>query len=223
LAILNARERTLGLKIVYVGPGFSGKTTNLHVLHRELPPERRSRLTSLAGEGERTLFFDFMALDLGQVAGLSTRFHLFTVPGQAELVASRRSVLHGADGLIAVIDSGAERFDANRAALADVEAALAAMGPVARGIPRVYQYNKRDLPDAIPLGLLDRELNPGRWPAFPAKAREGVGVTDCLRAIFKLTLVRIGAERPATSAEHEGETRTGLGRPRRPRWISSHA
>jgi signal recognition particle receptor subunit beta len=197
LAVLNARAGTLGLKIVYVGAAYGGKTTNLVHLHRTLPAERRGRLTSLAGDGERTLFFDFMAFELGVIAGLSTHFHLYTVPGQPELTASRRAVLRGADALICVVDSQALRLAENRHALADVDAGLEALGADQAAIPRVYQFNKRDLPDALPLVQLDRELNPKRWPAFPARALEGEGVKDCLQAIFKLSIAHIGRARTA--------------------------
>ncbi|MEO6461543.1 MAG: GTPase, partial [Candidatus Eisenbacteria bacterium] len=200
MAVLNARAGTLGLKIVYVGAAYSGKTTNLVHLHRTLPPDRRGRLTSLAGDGDRTLFFDFMAFELGVIAGLKTHFHLYTVPGQPELMASRRAVLRGADALVCVVDSQASRRDENRHALADVDAALEALGPDSVLIPRVYQFNKRDLPDALPLVQLDRELNPRRWPAFPARAFEGEGVRDCLQAIFKLAIAHIGRARTAQAA-----------------------
>ena len=200
MAVLNARAGTLGLKIVYVGAAFSGKTTNLVHVHRTLPPERRGRLTSLAGDGDRTLFFDFMAFELGVVAGLKTHFHLYTVPGQPELMASRRAVLRGADALVCVVDSQASRRLENRHALADVDAALEALGPDQAAIPRVYQFNKRDLPDALPLVELDREFNPGRWPAFPAKAIDGEGVRDCLQAIFKLSIAHIGRARAGAAA-----------------------
>ncbi len=200
MAILNARAGTLGLKIVYVGAAFSGKTTNLAHLHKTLPPDRRGRLTSLAGDGERTLFFDFMAFELGVVGGLSTHFHLYTVPGQPELVASRRAVLRGADGLVVVVDSDPRRLAENRHAIADVEAALEALGPEQAAIPRVYQFNKRDLTDATPLFDLDRELNPRKWPAFPATATEGEGVRDCLTAIFKLSIGHLGRSREAGRA-----------------------
>ena len=200
MAVLNARAGTLGLKIVYVGAAYSGKTTNLQYLHRTLPPDRRGRLTSLAGEGERTLFFDFMAFELGVVAGLKTHFHLYTVPGQPELMASRRAVLRGADALVCVVDSQAARLDENRHALADVDAALEALGREQAAIPRVYQFNKRDLSDALSLHELDRLLNPGRWPAFPAKALEGPGVKDCLQTIFKLAIAHIGRARTGAAA-----------------------
>ena len=200
MAVLNARAGTLGLKIVYVGAAYSGKTTNLQHLHRTLPPDRRGRLTSLAGEGERTLFFDFMAFELGVVAGLKTHFHLYTVPGQPELMASRRAVLRGADALVCVVDSQASRLGENHHALADVDAALEALGREQAAIPRVYQFNKRDLPDALPLTELDRLLNPGRWPAFPAKAIEGDGVKDCLQTIFKLAIAHIGRARMGAAA-----------------------
>ena len=197
MAILNARAGTLGLKIVYVGAAMSGKTTNLVHLHRTLPPDRRGRLTSLSGDGERTLFFDFMAFELGKVAGLQTHFHLYTGPGQPELMASRRAVLRGADALVVVVDSDSRRLLENRHALADVDAALEALGADQAAIPRVYQFNKRDLPNALPLVELDRQLNPARWPAFPAKAIEGEGVKDCLQAIFKLAIAHIGRSRAA--------------------------
>jgi signal recognition particle receptor subunit beta len=224
VAILNARAGTLGLKIVYVGAAFGGKTTNLVHIHKTLPPERRGRLTSLAGDGERTLFFDFMAFELGVVAGLSTHFHLYTVPGQPELMASRRAVLRGADGLVVVVDSDARRLDENLHALADVDAALAALGPEQSAIPRVYQFNKRDLPEAMPLTELDRTLNPRRWPAFPAKAIEGDGVRDCLQAIFKLSISHIGRAREAGRAPTgaPGVSGTPAG-PNPPRPKSPHA
>jgi signal recognition particle receptor subunit beta len=208
MAILNARAGTLGLKIVYVGVAMGGKTTNLVQLHKTLPPDRRGRLTSLAGDGDRTLFFDFMAFELGVVAGLSTHFHLYTVPGQPELAASRRAVLRGADGLVVVVDSDPRRFHENRHALADVDAALEALGQDQASVPRVYQFNKRDLPDALPLSELDRTLNPGRWPAFPARAIENDGVKDCLTAIFKLSIAHIGRARQARTAAAATAART---------------
>jgi hypothetical protein len=195
VAILNARAGTLGLKIVYVGVALGGKTTNLVHLHRTLPPERRGRLTSLSGDGDRTLFFDFMAFELGVVAGLRTQFSLYTVPGQPELAASRRAVLRGADGLVAVVDSSARRLAENRHSLADVDAALEALGQDQAQIPRVYQFNKRDLPDALPLADLDRALNPRRWPGYAARAIDGEGVRDCLTTIFKLAIAHIGRAR----------------------------
>jgi mutual gliding-motility protein MglA len=219
LAVLNARAGTLGLKIVYVGAAYGGKTTNLVHLHRTLPAERRGRLTSLAGDGERTLFFDFMAFELGVIAGLSTHFHLYTVPGQPELTASRRAVLRGADALICVVDSQASRLAENRHALADVDAALEALGADQAAIPRVYQFNKRDLPDVLPLVQLDRELNPRRWPAFPARALEGEGVKDCLQAIFKLSIAHIGrarAAQPAATVSGPGPSPVETVRPRSP-------
>jgi signal recognition particle receptor subunit beta len=247
MAILNARAGTLGLKIVYVGAAMSGKTTNLIHLHRTLPPDRRGRLTSLAGEGDRTLFFDFMAFELGLVAGLKTHFHLYTVPGQPELMASRRMVLRGADALVVVIDSDPRRKLENLHAIADVDNALDAMGQDQAAIPRVYQFNKRDLPDAVPLMELDREFNPKRWPAYPAKAVEGEGVRDCLQTIFKLSIAHIGKSRVAApapvvrptvaapseeapSAPRPRSPLAGPGRPpsknlpvRRPRWTDSPA
>ena len=200
MAILNARAGTLGLKIVYVGAAMCGKTTNLVHLHRTLPPDRRGRLTSLAGDGVRTLFFAFMSFELGLVAGLKTHFHLYTVPGQPELMASRRAVLRGADALVVVVDSDSKRRLENKHALADVDAALEALGAEQAAIPRVYQFNKRDLPDAVPLVELDREFNARRWPAYPAKAITGEGVRDCLQTVFKLAIAHIGKARAQAPA-----------------------
>ncbi len=211
MAILNARAGTLGLKIVYVGAAMSGKTTNLVHLHKTLPPDRRGRLTTLSGDGDRTLFFDFMAFELGVVAGLKTHFHLYTVPGQPELMASRRAVLRGADALVVVVDSDPRRLLENRHALADVDAALEALGADQAAIPRVYQFNKRDLPDALPLAELDRQLNPNRWPGYAAKAIEGEGVRDCLQVVFKLAIAHIGRSRQRAPAA--GVPVASVGRP----------
>ena len=234
MAILNARAGTLGLKIVYVGAGMSGKTTNLIHLHKTLPPDRRGPLTRLAGDGgDRTLFFDFMAFELGTVAGLKTHFHLYTVPGQAELQATRRAVLRGADALVVVVDSDPRRMLENRQALTDVDAALQSLVQDQATIPRVYQFNKRDLADALPLTMLDRELNPARWPGYPARAIEGEGVKDCLQVIFKLAIAHIGRARQPQPADRPRSPLAGPGRPPskpspvtpvgRPQWTDSPA
>ena len=152
-----------------------------------------------------------MAFELGVVAGLKTHFHLYTVPGQPELMASRRAVLRGADALVCVVDSQASRLAENRHALADVDAALEALGSDQVQIPRIYQFNKRDLPDALPLTELDRELNPRRWPAFPAKALEGEGVKDCLQAVFKLSISHIGRARTRAAVPLAAPVPVGVG------------
>src|SRR5437660_4709779 len=148
MALINHRAREIHFKIVYYGPGLGGKTTNLKHLHERLPPERRGRLVSIATDHERTLFFDFLPIDLGQVAGFTTRFHLYTVPGQTFYRLSRRAVLQGVDGIVFVADSHPARELANRESLADLEQQLATLGLTAHQrarLPRVIQYNKRDL------------------------------------------------------------------------------
>src|SRR5215831_18349841 len=175
MALINHRAREIHFKIVYYGPGLGGKTTNLQILHDRLPPERRGRLLSVATDHERTLFFDFLPIELGNVNGLVTRFHLYTVPGQVFYRLSRRAVLQGADGVVFVADSHPARETSNRESLADLEQHLVTLGldeRRRRALPRVFQYNKRDLPAALPVARLRSALNPEGAPEFEAVARE---------------------------------------------------
>ena len=195
MALINHRAREIHFKIVYYGPGLCGKTTNLQFLHERLPQERRGRLISIATDHERTLFFDFLPVDLGEVNGFTTRFHLYTVPGQVHYRLSRRAVLTGADGIVFVADSHPARERANRDSLADLEEQLEAVGltPVQSArIPRVFQYNKRDLRAALPLERLRAALNPLGAPEFEAVACEGRGVGETLKAGCKAMLARLG-------------------------------
>ena len=194
MALINHRAREIHFKIVYYGPGLGGKTTNLRFLHDRLPPERRGRLISIATDHERTLFFDFLPIDLGQVNGFVTRFHLYTVPGQVYYRLSRRAVLQGVDGLVFVADSHPSRAQANLESLADLAGHLRVMGlPTAQAerLPRVFQWNKRDLPGALPVERLSAALNPGGAPEFEAVACEGRGVNETLRTICKAVLARL--------------------------------
>jgi signal recognition particle receptor subunit beta len=199
MAFVNLARRELHCKIVYYGPGRGGKTTNLVWLHGRLPPERRSDLVRLQTPGERTLFFDFLPLDLGEIGGLSTRFHLYTVPGQLNLRATRRLVLQGADGIVFVADSDPARFFANRQSLDDLRQNLARLGRPLESLPLVLQYNKRDLPGGIDPVQLDRLLNGGRAPVFAACATRGDGVAETLRAILQRVLAELG-RRPVRRA-----------------------
>ena len=195
MALINHRAREIHFKIVYYGAGLCGKTTNLQFLHERLPQERRGRLISIATDHERTLFFDFLPVDLGEVNGFTTRFHLYTVPGQVHYRLSRRAVLTGADGIVFVADSHPARERANRDSLADLEEQLEAVGltPVQSArIPRVFQYNKRDLRAALPLERLRAALNPLGAPEFEAVACEGRGVGETLKAGCKAMLARLG-------------------------------
>ncbi len=194
MALINHRAREIHFKIVYYGPGLGGKTTNLKCLYDRLPPERRGRLVSIATDHERTLFFDFLPIDLGQVAGLTTRFHLYTVPGQTYYRLSRRAVLQGLDGLVFVADSHPAREGGNQESLQDLATNLVTMGLSAeqlRRLPRAFQYNKRDVPGALPLERMRAALNPAGAPEFEAVASQGRGVSETLRAICKLVLARL--------------------------------
>src|SRR5204863_7280238 len=185
MALINHRTQEIHFKVVYYGCGLCGKTTNLKSLHDRLPPERRGKLISIATDHERTLFFDFLPIDLGQVNGFLTRFHLYTVPGQVYYRLSRRAVLQGVDGLVFVADSHPAREQANRDSLGDTRAHLTSVGldelQVA-GLPWIIQYNKRDVVAALPVERLRGTLNPQGAPEFEAVAREGRGVAETLRA-----------------------------------------
>jgi signal recognition particle receptor subunit beta len=202
MALINHRAREIHFKIVYYGPGLGGKTTNLKCLYERLPAERRGKMISIATDHERTLFFDFLPIDLGQVAGLSTRFHLYTVPGQSYYRLSRRVVLQGLDGLVFVADSHPARARANQESLEDLATNLMTLSlppEQLRRLPRVIQYNKRDLPEAVPIEALRTALNPSGLPDFEAEASHGRGVSETLRSICKAVLTRL-SEPVATTA-----------------------
>jgi signal recognition particle receptor subunit beta len=202
MALINHRAREIHFKIVYYGPGLGGKTTNLQILHDRLPPERRGRLLSVATDHERTLFFDFLPVDLGSINGLLTRFHLYTVPGQVYYRLSRRAVLQGADGIVFVADSHPAREQANLESLVDLQEHLNTLGldtSELRRLPRIFQYNKRDLALALPVDRLRDKLNPGGAPDFEATARDGKGVTETLRSACKAVLARLSSEPQAAT------------------------
>jgi signal recognition particle receptor subunit beta len=214
MALINHRAREIHFKVVYYGPGLGGKTTNLKCLYERLPAERRGRLISIATDHERTLFFDFLPIDVGMVNGLMTRFHLYTVPGQIYYQRSRRAVLQGIDAVVFVADSHPARERANAESLADLRANLVSMGmepgEIAR-LPRVFQYNKRDLPVALPLERLRAAINPGGAPEFEAVASQGRGVSETLKAACKLVLARLvtGSLAPVPAAAPAPLTRPG--------------
>lgn len=192
MSMINYASREINCKIVYYGPGLGGKTTNLEYVFNKVNPETRGKLISLATETERTLFFDFLPVDLGTVKGFNTRFHLYTVPGQVYYNASRRLILRGVDGVVFVGDSRAERMDANIASLQNLYENLAEHGYEPGKLPLVMQYNKRDLPDAVGVEELRAQLNPTGLPDFEAVAVSGEGVFDTLKAVSKLVLKSLG-------------------------------
>jgi hypothetical protein len=161
MSMINYASREINCKIVYYGPGLGGKTTNLEHVYEKVSPSTRGKLISLATETERTLFFDFLPVDLGTIRGFRTRFHLYTVPGQVYYNASRKLILRGVDGVVFVADSQADRAEANVEAMQNLYDNLAEHGYDLTKLPFVIQYNKRDLPDAAPLAELDAMLNPG--------------------------------------------------------------
>jgi signal recognition particle receptor subunit beta len=188
MSMINYASREINCKLVYYGPGLGGKTTNLEYVYSKVAPDTRGKLISLATEQERTLFFDFLPVDLGSIRGFKTRFHLYTVPGQVYYNASRRLILKGVDGLVFVADSQAERMDANIAALENLYENLSDYGYDPANLPIVLQWNKRDLPNAVPVEELRRQLNPMGLQEYEGVAVEGTGVFDTLRAVSKLVL-----------------------------------
>ncbi|MDO9080184.1 MAG: ADP-ribosylation factor-like protein, partial [Desulfuromonadales bacterium] len=176
MALINYAKREINAKIVYYGPGLCGKTTNIKYIHEKLRPETRGKLLSLATETDRTLFFDFLPVDLGEIKGYQTRFQLYTVPGQVFYNSTRKMVLKGADGIVFVADSQREMLQANQESLANLRENLAEQGQNIDDIPMVIQYNKRDLFNALPVEELDRTLNPRKLPTFSACAHDGSGV-----------------------------------------------
>ena len=197
MALINHRAREVHFKVVYYGPGLGGKTTNLRFLYEKLPPERRGRLISISTDHERTLFFDFLPIELGQINGMLTRFHLYTVPGQIYYQRSRRAVLQGLDAVVFVADSHPAKELANRESLADLHANLVSMQMTPeqiRRLPWVLQYNKRDLPLAMPLERMRAALNPGGVAEFEAVASVGRGVNETLKAACKAVLARLASD-----------------------------
>ena len=191
MALVNYAAREINCKIVYYGTGLGGKTTNLKYIHGQLAPTTRGELISLATETERTLFFDFLPLDLGSVQGFKTRFSLYTVPGQVEYNASRKLILNGVDGIIFVDDSDVMRSKDNVESLQNMVDNLKEYSLTLDNIPWVLQYNKRDLANAMPIERMERELNTPGVPSFEAVASEGLGVFATLKAISKLILNRL--------------------------------
>jgi mutual gliding-motility protein MglA len=195
VSLVNFTTREITCKIVYYGPGRSGKTTNLHYIYSRVPDSRRGRMVSLATQTDRTLFFDFLPIDLGQISGFATRFQLYTVPGQVYYNATRRLVLQGADGVVFVGDSQARQLDENLESLQNLQSNLLEHGVDIRTIPLVLQYNKQDLPRELILSPadLDDALNFRSVPSFSGDALHGKGVFETLKGISELVLKKLAA------------------------------
>jgi len=188
MSFINYSSREINCKIVYYGPGLCGKTTNLQHIYTKTNPDVKGKMISLATETERTLFFDFLPLALGEIRGFKTRFHLYTVPGQVFYDASRKLILKGVDGVVFVADSQIERMEANVESLDNLRVNLKEQGYELDGIPFVMQYNKRDLPNAAPLDEMQRVLNAKNAPGYEACASVGTGVFETLKAVAKNVL-----------------------------------
>jgi mutual gliding-motility protein MglA len=193
VSLVNYATREITCKIVYYGPGRSGKTTNLHYIYGKVPSDRKGRMVSLATQTDRTLFFDFLPLDLGTISGFTTKMQLYTVPGQVYYQTTRKLVLQGADGVVFVADSQARQLEENIESLQDLHANLAEHGIDARLVPLVLQYNKQNLPPELILDVpaMDEALNFRGVPAFGADALGGPGVFETLRGISELVLRRL--------------------------------
>ncbi len=191
MSLINYSSREINCKIVYYGPGLGGKTTNIQYVYDKVSPETKGKLVTLATEMDRTLFFDFLPLELGTVKGFKTRFHLYTVPGQVYYNASRKLILRGVDGIVFVADSDENRIDANIESLYNLYENLAEHNLKLEDLPFVMQWNKRDLPNALPVPELEEELNPQKYQAVEAVAVKGQGVFETLKQVSKMVLHKL--------------------------------
>ena len=188
MSMINYASREINCKIVYYGTGLGGKTTNLEHIYSRVNPDTKGKMISLATETERTLFFDFLPIDLGEIRGFKTRFHLYTVPGQVYYNASRRLILKGVDGLVFVADSQATRAEANIESMHNLYDNLETYGYDLQTIPFAIQYNKRDMPNVLPVEELRAQINPMGVPDFEGVAIEGKGVFETLSCVSKLVV-----------------------------------
>jgi mutual gliding-motility protein MglA len=201
MSLVNYATREITCKIVYYGAGRSGKTSNLQHIHAQVPDDRKGRMVSLATETDRTLFFDFLPLDLGKISGFNVRIQLYTVPGQVYYDSTRKLVLQGADGVVFVVDSQNERAQENLESFRNLQDTLLEQGVDPRSIPICIQFNKRDMPNATPLEELEATLNYRGHLSFEASALSGIGVFETLRGISELVLEELSQrfQRPQTT------------------------
>ena len=191
MSFVNYQTKEINCKIVYYGPGLGGKTTNIQHIYSKTAGKNKGEMVSLNTENERTLFFDFLPLDLGEIRGFKTRLHLYTVPGQVFYEASRKLILRGVDGLVFVADSQIEKFDSNIQSFESLKENLSDQGYDPSKLPLVMQWNKRDLPIVSPVSELERSLNKLDFPAFEASALSGDGVFETLKMVSKLVLMNV--------------------------------
>lgn len=205
MPIVSYASREVTAKIVYYGPGRSGKTTNLQYIHGAVPDDRKGEIVSLATEGDRTLFFDYLPIDLGSISGYRTRIQLYTVPGQVYYDSTRRLVLQGADGIVFVADSRRQQRDDNVESFRNLQGNLLDQDVDPRSVPLCFQYNKRDVADALTMAELESDLNYRALPAVEASAVDGRGVFETLQSVTGLVLARLARRlsvvEPTTGAE----------------------
>ena len=188
MSFINYATKEINCKIVYCGPGLSGKTINIQYIYEQTQPEHKGKLVTLSTENERTLFFDFLPLSIGDVRGFKTRFHLYSIPGQTFYEVSRQFILKGVDGIIFVADSQPDRMDANLESLEELQRGLDNQGYDVGRVPLVLQYNKRDMPGVVPVRELEATFNASRKPFFEAVANRGQGVMETLQAISQMII-----------------------------------
>lgn len=193
---VNYGAKEVSLKVVYYGPGLSGKTTNLRYVYTQIPARHRGKMVSLATELDQTLFFDFLPLDIGEIRGFKVRFHLYTVPGQVYYNVTRKLVLRKVDALVFVVDSQKERLNENIESFENMIDNLGTYGLNLRKVPCVIQYNKRDLPNILPIDELNNTLNKGKFSFFQSVAITGVGVMDTLKGICKEAIRKVKVFEP---------------------------
>ena len=210
MSSINFATREISCKVVYYGPGLSGKTTNLQVIHQKMPQDKRTDMVSLATEGDRTLFFDFLPLNLGDIKGFKTRFQLYTVPGQVYYNSTRKLVLRGADGIVFVADSQRSRQAENLESLQNLRQNLQDYGMDLDDMPFVLQYNKRDMDDVFTLDEMNKYLNPRSIPFFPATAHNGKGVVTTLKTIAMLVIEKLNVKQGFLRKAAESVNNTGV-------------
>lgn len=191
MALTNYHSKEINCKIVYYGPGLSGKTTNIQYIYNRTAKDQKNPIISLDNENERTLYFDFLPLDIGEIRGFKTRFHLYTVPGQVFYEPSRKLILRGVDGVVFVADSQLEKMEENIESYESLKNNLTDLGLDPDRVPTVFQYNKRDLPNVVSTKDLQIKLNARDLPAFDAVAIKGIGVLDTLKIISKMVLANV--------------------------------
>jgi len=220
---INFALKEVNCKVVFYGPGMSGKTTNLEIVHQKAPEEHKGELTSISTDGDRTLFFDFMPLDLGKIAGMQTKFQLYTVPGQVYYNSTRKLVLQGVDGVIFIADSNPDKMAENIESYENLIENLTEYGKDVRELPHVIQYNKRDWPNALSVEEMDRQLNKFGVPTFEAVANTGEGVFPTLKTLAGMVLQSINKSEKSGSSGRAPAARPAAAAAAQPRAAAATA